>query len=334
MTGPTINSGETSCRTPVQRVGAGPGFPVESPVPASRISVCIVCRNEADRLGPCLESVSWADEVIVMDLESTDDSVALATRNGAQVLHHEPVPIVEFIRNEVSAHATGDWILALDPDERVTPGLAAELRRLSVRSDLDAVVIPRMNYDLGFPPSHPVQRYEPQLRMYRRAAVSWPTIPNALPKVPEDRLFRIDRKDELVLVHERSRSIPEVLERSLRYAPLQAQSMIDRGQVFSARAMLATLWEKAYRQFIKGRAFHDGVPGVLRATILVAFHLYVWAAFWQLSGGRRTEEDDRLLRRIGDTVETLRRGSRIAGLPYRAGRTLLRRLRRVGRKHV
>jgi hypothetical protein len=82
--------------------------------------------------------------------------------------------------------------------------------------------------------------------------------------------------------------------------------MIDRGEVFTARAMLATLASKFYRQFFTGQAFKDGVPGFLRASILVAFHFYVWAAFWQLSGGQRTAGDDRLLRRLGVATEATR----------------------------
>lgn len=273
--------------------------PYNTEAEAPRISVCIVCRNEADRLRPCLESVAWADEITVMDLSSTDDSAALAEAHGARVITRPAVPIVELVRNEVAAAATGEWILVLDPDERVTPGLARELRRLAPRAELDAIVIPRMNYDLGYPPSNPVQRYEPQLRMYRRCRVQWPVIPNALPVVPEDRLHRLPQRDDAVLIHDRSRNIPEVLDRVLRYAPAQAQSMIDRGEIFTARAMLGTLASKIYRQFVVGQAFKDGVPGFLRASILVAFHFYVWAAFWQLSGGQRTAADDRLCRRVG-----------------------------------
>ncbi len=93
------------------------------------------------------------------------------------------MPIVETVRNVVADAATDDWVLALDPDERVSPGLAAELRRVSARSDVDAVVVPRMNFDFGYPATSPLQRYEPQLRMYRRAEVRWPTFPNALPEV-------------------------------------------------------------------------------------------------------------------------------------------------------
>ncbi|MBA3555661.1 MAG: glycosyltransferase, partial [Gemmatimonadales bacterium] len=193
-----------------------------------------MCRNEADRLGACLESVAWADEVIVADLSSSDDSPALARAHGARVISREPVPIVELVRNEVAAAASGEWILALDPDERVTPGLAGELRQLAGRAELDAVVIPRMNFDLGYPPGNPLHRYEPQLRMYRRCRVQWPVVPNALPTVPEERVHRIPQRDDLVLIHDRSRNIPEVLDRVLRYAPAQAQSMLDRGEVFTA----------------------------------------------------------------------------------------------------
>ena len=64
---------------------------------AAGISVCIACRNEADRLAACLESVEWADERIVMDLASIDDSTSVAVRYGARVVRRDPVPIVEMM---------------------------------------------------------------------------------------------------------------------------------------------------------------------------------------------------------------------------------------------
>jgi glycosyltransferase involved in cell wall biosynthesis len=281
------------------------------------ISVCIVCRNEAGKLGPCLDSVAWADEIIFMDLLSTDDSAALAQAAGARVIRREPLPIVEPLRNELAAVAQGEWILALDPDERVSPELGKELRRLSQCSGLDAIVIPRMNWDLGYPPSSPIQRYEPQLRMYRRSKVTWPTVPNALPVVPEERTYRVPNNDALVLVHERSRNIPEVLDRVIRYAPAHAQSMVDSGQVFTARRMLFAMAAQVDKEFFGGQAWRDGVPGMLRASILVAYKFYVWAAFWQLSGSQRTAADDRLLRRIGIILESIRQLVRICAISFR-----------------
>jgi hypothetical protein len=292
---------------------------------AATVSACIVCRNEGDRLGPCLESAAWADEIIVLDLESTDDSTEVARRHGARVLSHEVVPVVEAVRNVVAEAATGEWILALDPDERVSPGLRAELLRLRHRADIDAVAIPFMNYDLGYPARHPVHRYDPKPRFYRRERVRWPETPNALPRIPEGRLLVLPSRDDLVMVHERNRSIAEAIERALRYAPAEAQAMVDRGEVFTARAMLRTLAGKAYKQFVVARPWREGVPGFFRAGILLAHHFYVWAAFWHLSGGTRTRGDDRLLRRIGVAVEVVRAPGRLVRRSMRLARALRRR---------
>jgi glycosyltransferase involved in cell wall biosynthesis len=279
---------------------------VQAPSDTASISACIVCRNEADRLGPCLDSLRWVDEIVLLDLGSDDGAPDLARAAGARVITHAPVPIVETVRNVVADAAAGDWVLAIDPDERVTPGLAAELRRLAARQDLDAVVVPRMNFDFGYAASSPLQRYEPQLRMYRRAAVRWPAFPNALPEVSADRLVHVEPRDELTLTHDRNRNIQEAIDRVRRYAPAQAQAMIDAGEVFSARRMLTTLGEKVYRHFVLARALRDGVPGLLRAGLLVAFHLYVWAAFWHRSGARRNPSDDRVLRLLDHALSPLR----------------------------
>lgn len=269
------------------------------------ISVCIVCSNEADRLTPALESVKWADEILVMDLNSTDGSAELAAAHGAQVIKREPYPIVEPLRNELAALANSDWILVLDPDERITPGLAEELRRAAQQEHLSAVVMPRTNYDLGFAPSTPIHRFEMQLRMYRPAQVTWPDIPNALPKVPQDRVYRVAADDRLVMIHDRSRNVHEILDRMIRYAPMQGQSMLDQGQVFSARAMSKAMSRHVRKQVLLAKPWEDGVPGIFRAGLLIAFHFFVWMAFWQASGSPRTDNDDRIVRRWGNVLGTL-----------------------------
>ena len=279
--------------------------------PGRGISACVVCRNEADRLRPCLESLAWVDEIIVMDLDSTDQFAEIAEAHGASVIRREPLPIVEPLRNELAASARHDWILALDPDERVTPGLAHELRRLAAHENIDAVVIPRMNVDFGYAPSSPAQRYEGQLRMYRRDRLQWPLFPNTLPVVPDERLCRLPKEDRLVLVHDRNRNLPEALERAMRYAPAEARAMLEAGQTFSAGSMGHVILKAINRQFFDARAWRDGVPGILRAAILVNYKLSVWIAFWQLSGAPRTRADDRLVAAVGRTVGV---PWRIAGL--------------------
>jgi glycosyltransferase involved in cell wall biosynthesis len=286
------------------------------------ISVCVVCRNEADKLDACLTSVAWADEVLVMDLHSSDGSAEVAERHGATVLTRDPIPIVEPLRNELAARACGKWILALDPDERVSPGLADELRRLAARDDVDLVEIPFTHWDFGYPPTHRLHRYDPKPRFYRRDTVSWPAEPNKLPTVSPERLHKLANRDELVIVHDRNRTIPEALDRAMRYAPAEAQALLDRGETFTASRMIRTVTDKVRKQFVYGDPWRDGMPGVMRATMLVAFHLYVWACVWQLSGARRTPEDDELLRRIGRFVAATRAVYRVARAPVVVARWL------------
>lgn len=270
-----------------------------------RISVCVVCRNEADKLPACLESVAWADEVLVMDLESTDGSADVASSYGARVLSHAPVPIVELVRNDVADEATGEWILALDPDERVTPGLADQLRSASRRSEVDAIAIPVMNFDFGHPAVTEIHRYNPKPRMYRKQSIRWPTLPNEHPELVPERVYAVPARDEFVLVHDRNRTIVEALERVLRYAPAEAEALLASGETFTARKMVRRATSKAYKQFVLARSLEEGVPGLVRAFVLASFHFYVWACFWQLSGGRRTEEDDRYLRRLAALLRAL-----------------------------
>jgi hypothetical protein len=101
--------------------------------------------------------------------------------------------------------------------------------------------------------------------------------------------------------------------------------MIDRGEVFSARAMFGSLGSRTLRKLVHARAWRDGVPGLLRAGMLVGFHFYIWAAFWQLSGAKRTKEDDRYVRRLGFALETLRRTLVAIKFPARLSRRLAKR---------
>jgi glycosyltransferase involved in cell wall biosynthesis len=276
--------------------------PVEVPLKNSekaastpRITACIVCRNEAGKLKSCLESIQWVDEILVMDLISTDGSGETARALGARVITHPPFPYVEPLRQELAEQAQGEWVLVLDPDERVMPALEGELRRLAERDDLDAVYIGRTNLTLGHGPRHPMHRYEQQLRFYRKDRVAWPTSIHALPQVAPERTARTPLDDAHVILHDRYRTIPEAAERLERYAPAQAQDWIDQGRTFRARDMLAAMIDVVDKQLFEAGAWKEGMPGVVRAGLLVAAEFYAWAAFWEMQRKAAHRDDDRFV---------------------------------------
>src|SRR5262249_14144072 len=104
-------------------------------------------------LGACLESIAFCDEIVVIDVASDDDTVAVAEAHGARVVRHEFVPIAEWARVTVARQARHEWTLVVDPDERVPPALAEDVARLlpTLDPDVAAVDAPRQYYFAGRP---------------------------------------------------------------------------------------------------------------------------------------------------------------------------------------
>ena len=110
------------------------------------VSVVVITKNEGARLAECLQSVSWADEIVVLDDESTDNTVEVAKSFGAKV-HRRKMDIEGKHRNYAYSLARNEWVLSLDADERVTPELRQEiLETLQGKPSCNGYTIPRKNF--------------------------------------------------------------------------------------------------------------------------------------------------------------------------------------------
>lgn len=115
----------------------------------SGISVVVITLNEERNIAACLEAVRWADEVVVVDSFSADATVAIARERGARVIQRAWPGMVGTQRNVGLGAVTGDWVLFLDADERVTPALRDELIRAAAQGGIVGGRIPRKNYFFG-----------------------------------------------------------------------------------------------------------------------------------------------------------------------------------------
>ena len=114
-----------------------------------KLSVTVVAKNEATDLGAALASVAWADEIVVVDSHSADDTVAIARQHTDRVVVHDWLGHIEQ-KNYAASLASHDWILSLDADERVTAPLADEIRAtLAAEPPHAAFRIPRVTWHLG-----------------------------------------------------------------------------------------------------------------------------------------------------------------------------------------
>src|SRR5437868_3482373 len=138
-----------------------------------KISVFINTLNEAKRIRACLESVAWADEIIVVDMHSEDGTMAIAREYTDKVFSFERTGYCEPARKFAAEKTTGDWILNIDADEIITAPLKRELLRIAQEGKYDAVYLPRKNYFWGEEMRHAGcgTLQDRPLRFYRRTAV-------------------------------------------------------------------------------------------------------------------------------------------------------------------
>ena len=115
----------------------------------SKISVYILTYNEESKIEAAIQSVGWADEVVVVDSDSTDSTVTIARGLGARIVN---IPFEGFgkLRNAAISACSHEWIFSLDADERCTPEAAAEIRKtINAPDALDAYYVPRRNWFMG-----------------------------------------------------------------------------------------------------------------------------------------------------------------------------------------
>lgn len=228
----------------------------------TQISVYIIAFNEAEKVRATIESARWADEIIVVDSWSTDDTAEIATQLGARVVQ------VKFngfgdLRNQAIAACSHDWIFSLDADERCTPEAAAEIRSIiESKEALDVYWMPRRNYFMGRWIKHsgwyPNYR-QPQL--FRKGAMQYDLKP-----VHEGFVLQSDKP----IGHLRNaiwqfpfKNMSEVMHKANRYSSLGAEK-IKHKKISMGSALGHGLWSFT-KHYIFKLGFLDGWAGFVIA---------------------------------------------------------------------
>ncbi len=223
-----------------------------------KVSVTIITKNEAADIGAALDSVSWADERIVVDSCSTDETAAIAARHGARVVSHE-WPGYAAQKNYAASLSSHDWILSLDADERVTPGLAAEIRSTLAREPGErGFRIPRVTFHLGRWIRTTDWYPDYQLRLYDRRAAEWTGAYVHEGVAVRGRVGRLRHE----LQHYAYRDAAEHMETIEHYTTLAARQMFEQGRRATALDVALQPAFAFFRNYILKRGFMDGSAGL------------------------------------------------------------------------
>ena len=134
------------------------------------LSVILITKNEANNVRLCLESVAWADEIIVVDSGSTDDTVIICKEMGAQVYVHADWPGFGPQKNRALGYASKEWVFSIDADERVTSNLRAEIGQAMRKAEADGYYCPRLSQFCGQFVHHSGWYPDYVLRLFKRDA--------------------------------------------------------------------------------------------------------------------------------------------------------------------
>ena len=247
-----------------------------------KLTVTVITRNESANVDAALVSVAWADEIIVIDAESTDDTVAIARRHATRV-EARPWPGFSAQKNYAASLAAHDWILSLDADERVTPALAAEIRSLlAAEPARRGYRVPRVSHYLGRW-IHGTDWYpDYQLRLYDRRAGEW----NGR-RVHESVRLASGEPGRLThpLEHFPYRDISHHLATIDRYTTLAAEQMRADGRTVSLAGVVLHPPFAFLRNYVLRGGFRDGGAGFIVSALNSYYVFLKLAKAWERESG-------------------------------------------------
>ncbi len=297
----------------------------------AKLSVVINTLNEERNIAEAIKSVAKiADQIVVVDMKSTDATRTIAKKAGADVFEHKRMGYVEPARNFAISKAKGEWILILDADERVSPDLALKIKELIDTSDADYFRLPRKNIIFGKWMKYSRWWPDYNIRLFRKGSVEWSEYIHSVPTT-KGKGLDLEPVEAHALTHFHYISIEQYIERLNRYTSMQATNLKKKGYVFTWKDLVRKPANEFLSRFFEGQGYKDGVHGLALALLQSFSELVLYLKMWQfekfksssyesndaISALKSVQKDynywfaDTLLREQGGFVQRIKRKFRL-----------------------
>lgn len=264
-------------------------MPTESPamsqqdsgrLPRQPLSVVIITKNAATQLGACLDSASFADEIVVVDSGSNDGTAELAAQRGARVIQKEWLGFGAQKQFAVDA-ARHDWVLCLDADERVSVPLRERILAALAAPAATAYAMARGNRFMGRWLKHGEGYPDWSLRLFDRRHARWSddaVHEKVLTDAPAARI-------EGDLLHDSAETLAGYLDKQNRYTSMQAEALYQAGKRAGLIQLLLSPALRFVKFYVLRLGFLDGVPGLVHILIGCSNSFHKYAKLMALQRG-------------------------------------------------
>lgn len=250
------------------------------------ISVVVLTKNDEKLLPACLESVKWADEIVVVDDASTDDTIQIAKRYTDKVYTHKNSDFSEK-RNYGFEKTKGDWVLYVDSDERILEPLKNEILELVQTTQKSAFAISRKNIIFGTPVDYGPYKQDYMIRLFlKKSFVKW------VGQVHEHGEFKGDLGyTKNSLLHLTHRDIDHIVLKSLAWSKIDAQLRLNAHHPpMSGWRFLRIFLTESWNQGIMRGGFFAGTVGVMDAMLQVFSLFITYVRLWELQQSKTREQ--------------------------------------------
>ncbi|MEN9407266.1 MAG: hypothetical protein RLZZ455_482 [Candidatus Parcubacteria bacterium] len=259
-----------------------------------KLSVVISAYNEEKRLAACLKSVSFADEIIVVDNQSSDATVEVAKKYHAKIYSKPNNLMLNVNKNFGFTKATGDWIVNLDADEQIDEDLAKEIVQVindESASEVRGYAIPRKNIIFGKWMQHTGWYPDYQLRLFQKGSGKFPEV-HVHEQIHVDGVIG---KLAHHILHENYQTVTQFLQKMFMiYAPNEAENILKQkagsltkesvgyGQYrFSWKDAVGESMGEFIRRFYSQKGYKDGVHGFMLSVLMAFYYFVVYSYVWE-----------------------------------------------------
>ncbi len=258
------------------------------------VSVCVIAKNEEKRLPDCLKSLEWADEIVVVDDESTDGTIKLAQDSGAKVISRK-MDLEGKHRNFAYAQAKNDWVLSIDADERVTPELAQEISKVvsggangcaAFSMPIKTYIGDRWVQGAGYYPA-------PKLRLFLKDKFKYDEEQGVHPCVYLDGECGALKGD---ILHFSCPDFGVFLGKMNRETDLEADKWIQDGRKVSFSKIFRKTIDRFLKNYIMKKGYKFGFQGFLMSYFHSLYQLMSYARYWEKkqkldAGGQKIDKN-------------------------------------------
>ena len=241
------------------------------------VSVVVSAFNSEKKIGACLKSSSFADEIIVVNNSSTDKTLEIAKKYTSNIFNRKNNMMLNVNKNFGFTKAKSDWILCLDSDEIVMPELAKEIKKVIQKSKIDGYWIPRKNIIFGKWIEHTGWYPDYQLRLIR----------NGKGKFPEKHVHEMievkgeTRKLKGHLLHYNYDDVLQFLRKLEIYVESESKNLIADGYKLRAEDAVGFPFREFLSRFFAREGYRDGLHGLVLSLLMAFYHLCVFVRIWE-----------------------------------------------------